>query len=76
MDYGMFSKSGNAAIAKMVVDALSLPITTTNEELYTYLRGRMDQIQNKHGEVWDTDVREAVIGTLERKLHRELTIYF
>lgn len=76
MDYGMFTKAGNAVVAKMIVDVLSLPITTTNQELYVYLRGRMDKIQNKHGEVWDTDVREAIIGTLERKLHRELTIYF
>jgi hypothetical protein len=76
MDYGMFSKAGNAAVARIITDVMSLPIGTTDQELYAYLNKRMTGINPKHPEIYDTAVRDAIISVLERKLNRELTIYF
>jgi len=76
MEYGMFTKAGNAAVARIITDVLSLPITTTDNELYTYLKKRMTAINAKHPEIYDTDVRKQMISVLEHKLHRELSIYF
>jgi len=75
-DYGMFTKAGNAVVAKIVVGALSLPITTTDRELYKYLSERMNKAQDKHPEIWDTAVRDAMISIIERKTNRDLSIYF
>jgi hypothetical protein len=55
---------------------LKLPIATTNAQLYSYLKERMKRVAEKYPEVWDSDVRDALISVLERKLHRELTMYF
>ena len=76
MEYGMFSKAGNNAVARIIEGALKLPITTTDNELYTYLKKRMTLVNVKHPEIHDTDVRSMMISVLERKLHRELSIYF
>jgi hypothetical protein len=76
LDYGMYSKAGNQRIASIVIGALKLPIATTNAQLYSYLKERMKRVAEKYPEVWDSDVRSAVISVLERKLHRELTMYF
>jgi flagellar basal body-associated protein FliL len=76
MDYGMFSAAGNRAAASIVTGALKLSITTSNDKLYDYLKKRMDKVYLKHSEIYDSEVRDAIISVLERKLHRELTMYF
>ncbi len=76
LDYGMYSKAGNQRIASIITGALKLPIATTNAQLYSYLKARMSKVAEKYPEVWDSDVRSALISVLERKLHRELSMYF
>ena len=76
LDYGMFSRAGNKRIASIVAGASKLPLSTTDEELYAYLRTRLNTVAKKHGEAWDTEVRESLIWDLERKLKRDLTMYF
>jgi hypothetical protein len=74
--YAMFSDEGDAAVAVMVERLLLMPISTSDTELYSRLTTLMNEIAKTHGEVWDTDVREAIIGEIERRTHRELSIYF
>jgi len=76
MEYGMFTKAGNAAVARIIDDVRSLSIETSNKELYAYLNKRMKAVSAKHPEIYDSDVRDAIISILERRLHRELTMYF
>jgi len=76
MEYGMFTKAGNAAVARIIDDVRSLSIETSNKELYAYLNKRMKVVSARHPEIYDSDVRDAIISILERRLHRELTMYF
>lgn len=76
VNYGMYSKAGNQQVASIVAGALELSIATTNTQLYSYLKERMNEVAENYPEVWDSDVRDALISVLERKLHRELTMYF
>jgi hypothetical protein len=75
--YEMFTAEGNRLVGEMVEKVLSMPLSTTDREVYAHLQEAMNIIAALgHGEVWDTAVREAVIGRLERKMQRNLTIYF
>lgn len=74
-DYAMFSAAGNRAAKGIVDAALKLPITTTDQELYQFLNERMKKVAEKHGEIYDTDVRECIIDAIERHTKRELSIY-
>lgn len=75
-EYGMFSKAGNLAVDKLVNKVLALPITASDESIYKVLEDGMKKMESKHGEVYDTDVRDQMISSIERKTNRELTIYF
>lgn len=75
-EFGMFTTAGNRAAARIVEKVLLLPLSTSDKELYAFLSKEMNAISSKHGEVWDTDVREAIIGRIERAIGRSLTIYF
>lgn len=74
-DFAMFSKAGNNAAKAIVAAVLKLPMDTTDQELYAFMTERMKTVAEKHGEIWDTDVREAMIGCIEHRTGRELTIY-
>lgn len=74
--YGMFTKEGSKAVAALVELTLMLPMTVTNEELYASLKTGMKEIKKQgHGEVYDTEVREQIIGTIEKRTKRELSIF-
>ena len=75
-DFGMFSKAGNKRVKTIARQALRKPMTITNDALYAFLRKRMNEVGEKHSEVWDTAVRESLIGVVERRSGRELSIYF
>jgi hypothetical protein len=72
--YAMFSSEGNACVDRIVRGAASLPLTTTNDQLYSFLTSEMNACPHK--EIWDTEVRERMIGELERLTNRSLSIYF
>src|SRR4051794_672686 len=74
--YGMFSKAGDARVLAIVRGALRLPMSTSNEKLYAFLSKRMNAVGDKYGEVWDTAVRESLIGVIESRTGRDLSIYF
>ena len=76
MEYGMYSKAGDRAVDAMFKRLLKLPITTSDDELCRALTAAFNKVAVKHGEVWDTEVREAVIGRLEKATGRFLSIYF
>jgi hypothetical protein len=76
MEYGMFTVAGNRAVDQMVTRLLKLPISTSPDEFNQALNTEFKKVAEKHGEVWDTDVRDAVISVLERKTRRELSIFF
>lgn len=74
--YGMFTKEGSLAVSVLVENALKLPVTTTNGELYAFLTAGMKEIKKAgHGEVYDTEVREQIIGEIEKRTKRELSIF-
>lgn len=75
-DYSMFSDSGNRAVKAIVAAALALPISTPSQELYAFLNTEMRKIETAHDEIFDTDVRSAMIGAIERRTGRNLSIYF
>lgn len=73
----MFSDRGEKLVDLMVQDALKLPLSTSDQELYSFIRERMSNIELAgHAEVFDTAVKEAFIGEIEFKTKRELSIYF
>lgn len=75
--YGMFTAAGDRAVDRLFNKVTqSLPITTTDKQLYAVLTEGMREIAKKYGEVWDTDVRDQLISRLERATGRDLTIYF
>mgnify|MGYP006928225493 CR=1 FL=1 len=75
-NYGMFSQDGNREVDSIVLKVCALPLSTTNEELYSFLKTKMDAAEEMHKEIWDTAVREVMIGTIENRTKRDLTIYF
>jgi hypothetical protein len=77
INYGMFSEVGNEAVAVIVRDASQLAMTTSMSKFYQFLTDRMSELESQgHGEVWDTAVREVIIGRLELATGRELSIFF
>ena len=76
MNYGMFSSKGNKLVGKIVAKVLKLPITAKKKDIYKLLTEEFNILESKHEEVWDTDVRESVIGIIEQKTKKELSIYF
>ena len=76
LNYGMFTPKGNRRVNSIVLKTCSLPLSSTDEEIYAFLKMRMDIVAENHKEVWDTAVREAMIGTIENRTKRSLTIYF
>ena len=76
-EFNMFTPAGNRAARQIVNAALKLPMGTSNDDLYAFLTLAMNKVANQHGEIWDTDVREAMIGAIEKATGRdELSIYF
>lgn len=75
-EFNMFSAAGNRVARQIVNAALKLPMGTSNDELYAFLTERMNGVAKQHGEIWDTDVREAMISAIEHVTKRELSIYF
>ena len=75
--YGMYSDAG-ASMVQSLIDRISvIPITEDEDDIHDMLRVGFDEIvEAGHTEVWDTDVREQVVGTVERLTHRELSIFF
>jgi hypothetical protein len=76
MSYGMYTPAGDHAVALMVARLLKLPISTGAKDLDRALTAEFNAVAKVHPEVWDTEVREAVIGRLERETGRSLSIYF
>lgn len=75
-DYGMFTVAGDAAVADMIARVKNFgSVTTTDKILYEYLRKAMKKIAVEHGEVYDTAVREIIIGKIEKMTKRELSIF-
>lgn len=65
--YAMFTKTGNRRVQTMV-DRLKKELERGEwgpKKVATFLRGKMDGIATKHGEVWDTAVREAIFADLD-----------
>lgn len=75
-EYGMYSAAGNRAVEAMIKRLLKLPITTTDKELDRALAAEFARVALAHAEVWDTEVRETVVWTLEKETGRNLSIYF
>ena len=76
-DYGMFSDEGNQLVAKAVDRASDISGAVSDKVVYAFLKVAFDEIEELgHEEVWDTDVREHVIGEIERRSERSLSIYF
>lgn len=53
---GMFSIRGDYRVGRMVKQALTLP----EDEQQEFCTREMNRISAKHGEVFDTDVRESI----------------
>ena len=70
LDYEMFSESGNLAVARMVDQIISdgMDGKLLRPQLEETAEGRMKVIAEKHGEVWDTAVREVIWGQIDRRL--------
>jgi hypothetical protein len=75
-DYAMYSDAGNWAVGDMVNRVLRLPLATSLDDLNRALVVEFNELAKRFPEVWDTDVREAVIGRIERETGRTLSIYF
>jgi len=75
--YGMYTEAGDRAVERLVNRVVnSLKTNALNIEIYAALREGMRDIAVKYDEVWDTEVRTAIIAQLERDTGRNLTISF
>lgn len=75
-NFGMFSDAGGRLVLNLINNVVANPMTTTDDELLRMIVKEMNKIEAKgHREVWDTDVREQMIGRIESLTKRELTIY-
>lgn len=71
--YGMYTAKGNAAVAKMVAELKELAESQcehcnrfpAEQELREALVTKMLAIEKKHGEVYDTDVRDQLYYALK-----------
>tara|TARA_R110001583_G_scaffold33668_1_gene113717 strand:+ start:912 stop:1160 length:249 start_codon:yes stop_codon:yes gene_type:complete len=71
------SENGNQLVAQLVNRVLTLPLGTSDDDLTKFLSKGMQVISRAgHPEVFDTDVREQVIGTVENMAGKKLSIYF
>jgi hypothetical protein len=78
-DFGMYTPDGNAAVAEMLAGILIAAPDLSDNAIYARLTQEMNALAKRHEEVWDTEVRTAIIGRLERALNRkhgDMTIYF
>ncbi len=74
--FGMFSVEGAKEVKELVESVKTLPVSMTDEELYKVLKHGMKGISKiGHGEVYDTEVRQRIIGEIERATKRELSIF-
>lgn len=68
--FEMFSKAGENACRSIVRAAwkkLAGPRRITAQEMYDYLKVRMDKTSGKHPEVWDTEPREKIYWLVAKK---------
>jgi len=61
-EFGMFTDGGNAAVAELMEDLLSMmvPIGDGLVPVVSYLNSRIKEIGKIHVEVTDTEVREMI----------------
>lgn len=76
MNFGMFSEEGNQAVTQLFKNTMKLPISSTDNDIYDFLKIGFEKIALKHKEVYDTDVRERFIGEMEHAIGRNFQIYF
>ena len=76
-NYEMFTKEGNRRVSYFV-EKIKIEINNWSDSfLYRELTQEMDRaMYDGYPEVWDTVVRENIIGELERHTGRNLTIYW
>jgi hypothetical protein len=80
--FEMFSKAGENACRSIVSAAwkkLAGSKRVTGQEMYDYLKARMDVVSAKHGEVWDTEPREKIYWLVAKKAKEydyDFTEYF
>lgn len=60
--FDMFSEEGNAAVRQMLITALDA--ATTRDRLCTLIWNGIEEISKTHEEVFDTSVRECILGTV------------
>ena len=66
MDYGMFSKAGNEAIASMITTATSVKAVAGPEACHEYVVSVFSGLSHEGmAECWDTAVRELVCRELD-----------
>ena len=66
--YDMYSQRGNRK-CHTLVKRISKKILTskkyfTNKEIEGWIREGMNKIKEKHGEVWDTEPRNIIVGRI------------
>ena len=74
--FEMFSLEGNREVRELVAVVLNMAPDLSDAAIYARLKEGMNEIEKRHPEVWDTAVREAIIGRIEIDTKRSLTIYF
>jgi len=72
----MFSEEGNRKVTELYEKTANLPLRSTESDIYAFISKGFNEISKQHGEVYDTDVREAFIGQLEKESERKYSIYF
>lgn len=65
--WAMFSPEGAAAV-QALVNEVSLNLTTQGEQALVGLRKKVEEIAKTHCEVFDTAVRETVLGSIDTAL--------
>lgn len=76
MNFGMFSEEGNKAVTQLFKDTMKLPISSTESDIYAFMKNGFENISKTHKEVYDTDVRERFVGEMEKISERKFSIYF
>ena len=65
-EWEMFSDEGDAAVAAMMQEMKNNLKNKPLPEIRKLLKERVDKIAKKHGEVYDTDVREIIVSRLTK----------
>lgn len=59
-DWLMFDEAGNLAVTTMMQELKQLTLKNPLPEVRRQLQEKMKQVSKKHGEVYDTDVRQQI----------------